>query len=376
MYQLQTYKQDITKTRIVESDNTETSLVNGEVLVKIESFGFTSNNVTYGVAGDTIGYWKFFSTIEDSKNEWGCIPVWGFAEVTHSSNKDIEVGERLFGYFPPSDSLNLIPIKITDQGFTDGKDHRKELPPVYNNYIRLSGEVNYDNSMDNIRSLLFPLHVTSFCLCDALQDESYLGASQVIIVSASSKTAIGLAQGLADTNKVPKVIGLTSTKNTDFVNSLDCYDEVISYDQLSSIDSNLKSVMVDMAGSREILGTLHRLLGDNMLKCFTVGMTHWDNKITAEDALGQAMLRDRTEFFFAPAHIQKRVKDWGYKVYNQKINTFMSSRVIQSKKWMKVKEIVGINIFLPTYNKIVAGDINPNEGVIVKIEKGNGFGGL
>ena len=25
-----------------------------------------------------------------------------------------------------------------------------------------------------------------------------------------------------------------------------------------------------------------------MLKCYTVGMTHWDNEVTAEDALGYA----------------------------------------------------------------------------------------
>ena len=37
--------------------------------------------------------------------------------------------------------------------------------------------------------------------------------------------------------------------------------------------------MVDMAGSREVLGTLHGSLGDNMLKCLTVGMTHWDNEV-------------------------------------------------------------------------------------------------
>ncbi len=277
------------------------------------------------------------------------------------------MGERLFGYFPPSDSLNLSPIKITDQGFTDGKEHRKDLPAVYNNYVRLSGDENYDISMDQVRSLLFPLHITSFCLCDALQDESYLGASQVIIVSASSKTAIGLAQGLADTNKAPKIIGLTSSKNTDFVTKLGCYDQVISYDQLSSINSNLKTVMVDMAGSREILGTLHGSLGDNMLKCYTVGMTHWDNEVTAEDALGQAMLRDRTEFFFAPAHIQKRFKDWGYEGYNQRTNEFMTKRSNQSKDWMSVIEIDGIENFIETYNKIVAGDINPKEGIIVKI---------
>ena len=51
--------------------------------------------------------------------------------------------------------------------------------------------------------------------------------------------------------------------------------------------------MVDMAGSREILGTLHGSLGNNMLKCYTVGMTHWENEVTAEDALGQAMLRGK-----------------------------------------------------------------------------------
>ena len=42
-----------------------------------------------------------------------------------------------------------------------------------------------------------------------LADESYLEASQVIVVSASSKTAIGLAQGLAESQDAPKIVGLT-----------------------------------------------------------------------------------------------------------------------------------------------------------------------
>ena len=363
--QLQTLKSDLTKTRIIESSLNV--LDEGDISVSIESFAFTSNNVTYGVAGDTIGYWQFFKTTEDLNNEWGCIPVWGFANVTQSKNSYIKEGERLFGYFPPSDSLIINPIKITDQGFSDGKDHRKDLPAVYNNYVRVNGDINCDPSMDNLKSLLFPLHITSFCICDALEDESYLDADQIIIVSASSKTAIGLAQGLKDSEQTPNIIGLTSPKNTDFVNKLGCYDKVISYDQLSSVNNDLKSVMVDMAGSREILGTLHGSLGDNMLKCYTVGMTHWDNEVTAEDALGQAMLRERTEFFFAPAHIQKRFKDWGYEGYNQRTNEFMTKRSNQSKDWMSVIEIDGIENFIETYNQIVIGNINPNEGIIVKI---------
>ena len=365
MKQLQTFKNDLLKTRIVQTQNIE--IKEGEISVLIESFAFTSNNVTYGVAGDTIGYWQFFKATEDKNNDWGCIPVWGFAKIIKSNVEELIVGERLFGFFPPGDILNLKPIKVTNQGFADGKEHRKDLPALYNNYIRLSGDANYDASIDNIRSLLFPLHVTSFCICDALEDEAYYEAEQILIVSASSKTAIGVAQGLQETSNTPSIIGLTSQKNLDFVNNLNCYDEVITYDQLSKVNFNLKSVMVDMAGSREILGTLHGSLGNKMLKCLTVGMTHWDNEVTAEDALGQAMLRERTEFFFAPAHIQKRVKDWGYEGYNQKINEFMKTRSNQSIDWMTVKEIAGLENFISTYEKFVSGDINPNEGIIVEL---------
>ena len=365
MKQLQSLKSDLTKTRIVKSQ--DFSLGEGEIVVVIENFAFTANNVTYGVAGDTIGYWQFFKTTEDEDNLWGCIPVWGFGKVIESNSVEINIGERLFGYFPPANMLSLKPIKITDQSFSDGKDHRRDLPAVYNNYIRLSGDADYESEMDNIRSLLFPLHITSFCICDALEEKDYYGAEQILIVSASSKTAIGLAQGLEEASSSPSIIGLTSQKNLDFVKNLGCYDEVITYDEISSVNFQNKSVIVDMAGSREILGTLHGSLRDNMLKCLTVGMTHWDNNVTAEDALGQAMLRERTEFFFAPAHIQKRVKDWGYDGYNQKTNEFMKTRSLQSSHWMKIREVNGIENFISIYNQFVKGDINPNEGIIVVI---------
>ena len=363
MKQFQTLKSDLTQSRIIDFDSAH--IGDGEIAVKIESYAFTANNVTYGVAGDTIGYWKFFPAQND---KWGCIPMWGFAEIIHSNHETLNIGERIFGYFPAAESLILSPIKVSDQNFSDGTEHRKDLPPVYNNYLRLAGDQNYDASMDAVRALLFPLHITAFCLCDSLAEDSYLGASQVIIISASSKTAIGLAQGLADVEDAPKIIGLTSAGNAAFVESLGCYDEVISYDDLSNLNYSAESVMVDMAGNREILGTLHGELGDNMLKCLTVGMTHWDNETTAEDALGQAMLRDRTEFFFAPAHIQKRIGDWGHEGYAKKTNLFMNARGLQSKNWMQVKEISGLENFTSTYEDVVAGNINPNEGIIVNLK--------
>ncbi len=365
MKEFQTLKTDLTKTRIITNDVEEVSLDRGEIAVRIEKFSFTSNNITYGAAGEAIGYWNFFPPSEDQKNEWGCIPMWGFAEITTSGNNELKVGERIFGYFPPGNFLTLSPIKVSNQSFFDGKDHRKELPAVYNNYLRLSGEEGYDKSMDNIRALLFPLHITAFCLCDSLEEDSYLGASQVIIISASSKTGIGLAQGLVEKDRTPKIVGLTSKNNVDFVLSLGCYEEVISYDDLDKIDRNLGSVMVDMAGNQAVLEALHKSLGPNILKCLTVGMTHWNSGVTVDDALAQAALQSKTEFFFAPSHIQKRVSDWGQEEFNEKTSVFMDRRAIESQSWMQIKEISGLEEFLDTYNEVVRGNINPNEGIIV-----------
>jgi hypothetical protein len=369
MTEFQSYKTELSKSRQVATDQDAAlaNLKDGDVLVRIDRFAFTSNNVTYGVAGDTIGYWQFFPAQDNAGNEWGCLPVWGFADVTASKAEGLEVGERIYGYFPPASFLTLSPIKLSAKRFVDGAAHRKELPPVYNNYVRLSGDETYDPSMDDIRALLYPLHLTAFCLCDALEDASYFGAKQVIIVSASSKTAIGLAQGLAQTEGSPRIIGLTSSANRSFVEALGCYDQVICYDELDTIDSDQPSVMVDMSGNRSVLGTVHAALGDNMLNCLNVGMTHWDEPTDADGPLAGQMIRERSSFFFAPAHIQKRMGDWGQDGYEEQTSNFMAERAKQSLGWMKVEHISGFDAFAEVYSDMVEGKVNPNEGLIIVV---------
>ena len=365
MSEFQTLKSDLTKTRLVKEISLRNTLDEEEIELKIERFAFTANNVTYGVAGETIGYWRFFPALDDQTNEWGCIPMWGFAEIIGSNNKNLAVGERVFGFYPAAESLIMTPSKISDDRFIDGKKSRQELPSVYNNYVRMSKKTAYDSTLDNIQALLFPLHLTAFCLCDLLQEQSYLGASQVIIISASSKTAIGIAQGLANKDQAPNLVGFTSTKNVSFVENLGCYDEVISYDQFNKLNADATSVLVDMAGNREILESLNERLKQNMLKCFTVGMTHWDNEILSEDALDQMTRGERTEFFFAPVYIQKRINEWGHERFDKESKDFMHTRLMQSKKWMQVKEIQGLENFVDIYNQVVAGNIKPYEGLIV-----------
>ena len=54
MKELQTLKTDLKKTRIV-TQQLGNDIDENQVLLKVERFSFTANNVTYGVAGDAIG---------------------------------------------------------------------------------------------------------------------------------------------------------------------------------------------------------------------------------------------------------------------------------------------------------------------------------
>ena len=90
------------KNRIAETPESELELENGDVLLKVDRFGYTANNITYAVAADMVGYWQFFPPMGENPARWGMIPVWGFAKVVASRSEGIPVGDRLFGFFPPA----------------------------------------------------------------------------------------------------------------------------------------------------------------------------------------------------------------------------------------------------------------------------------
>ena len=175
-----------------------------------------------------------------------------------------------------------------------------------------------------MRALLNPLYGTSYCLCDALQEENYRDAEQVVILSASSKTAIGLAFGLSQIDGArPTIIGLTSPGNVGFVEKTGSYDTVIGYDDLSLLP-NKSSVLVDMSGNRAVLGAVHGALGDNMYWCHNVGLTHWDDSETKNDPAAAELIAERSAMFFAPGHIARRAKEWGAMDFNQKVASFLA----------------------------------------------------
>ena len=358
MQEFQTNKEDITQSRLIQAPIS--TVGNSEVLVKVDRFAFTANNITYAAMGDQLQYWQFFPPHGEDAKEWGIIPVWGFADVIESNNTELPVGERLFGYFPPANDLVLKPTKITPMGLTDGSAHRAQLPPTYNMYQRVKHEPSYDKANDKQRMLLFPLHMAFFCLYDLLNSNDWFGAEQVVIISASSKTSTGLAYGLTDDKDAPHIIGLTSDHHLDFVNSIDAYDSVLSYDNLEQIDASKPTVIVDMSANADLLSRLHTHLGDNMRYTSNVGLTHWDESRGAD-----GIIKERSHQFFAPSHMQQRMNDWGFDEFNKRSMDYMMKSVAKTTPWLKIPELDGLNSLSKVYQEVCDGKIGPDEGLVV-----------
>jgi len=360
--QFQVNKKAFFKHQLVENPTINSTVKEGEILVKIDQFAYTANNITYAATGDIIRYWEFFPALGENKDQQGVIPVWGFADVVKSNAEGVPVGDRIYGYFPPTTHLKMTPIKVQEQRFFEGSAHRASLPMGYNLYRRVNNEPDYTKALDRERSLLFPLYLTSFCLWDNLQDNHWYEAKQVVVLSASSKTSIGLGYALQADENAPTSIGVTSTRNTATVKALDIWDKVADYDQLEGIDFSQPTVIVDMSGNNEVLGKLHELLGDKMKFTLKVGLTHWSKTNPTE-----GIINERSKFFFAPAHIEKRFKDWGPAIFDQKTNGFLINAAKKTRSWLVFNEINGLEALAKIHPGVCNGTRDPKEGIIIRM---------
>jgi len=334
------------------------ALVDGQARLRIEKFAFTANNVTYGAVGEMIGYWKFFP----ASPGWGRIPVWGIAAVDESRHPDLPEGERVYGYLPMSTELVIEPGRVAAQGLIDASAHRSELPPVYNQYTRLAAEPGYDRAHDARRMLLQPLFMTSFLIDDFLDDNALFGAKNVVVASASSKTAFSLAF-LLSRNRDCEVIGLTSPRNLAFVEGLGCYDRTVPYAEIASLDAGDPVVLVDMAGDADVLSDVHHHFGDNLKYSCQVGLTHWES-----GGGGAELPGPKPEFFFAPSQIDKRRQDWGPEGFRQRTGESWRTFLDETDGWLEILHGRGPEAVQQVYLDTVEGRVNPRQGHILSVE--------
>lgn len=334
-------------------------IADGEVLLGVDVFALTANNVTYAVAGDMMNYWDFFPAEEG----WGRVPVWGFGDVVQSQAEGVDVGERFYGYFPMASHVVVAPTRVGPQGFTDGAAHRQHLNRVYNSYQRVSADPGYDPAREAEQMLLRPLFMTSFMLDDYLADSEFFGAEQVLLTSASSKTAIGLAH-LLHGNRGDRiaVIGLTSERNRSFCEALGCYHSVVTYPELESLAASAPSVVVDMAGDAPLRSRIHQHFGKALRHDCMVGVTHWEAPAEQTELPGP-----KPEMFFAPTQIQKRASDWGPGGLEQRVGAAWTTFLGSSRDWFEVRHERGADVVVKRWLEALENRLPPSCGQLLSL---------
>ena len=71
--------------------------------------------------------------------------------------------------------------------------------------------------------------------------------------------------------------------------------------------------------------------------------------------------------FFAPGHIQKRMKDWGPEGFEQKSSAFVMRTTQRSRDWLTMRELDGLQGLSEVYDDVCHGRVAPEIGLIVKI---------
>lgn len=327
------------------------------LLVKVTRFAFTANNVTYAVMGDTLKYWTLFP----APHGFGNVPVWGLGEVIASKHPGIAVGETLFGYFPMATHLVIEAADVSKRGLRDAAPHRQGVSPVYNSYARVTDNPEFKGRAGDFRALLQPLFMLSFMVDDYLAGNGMFGAESVLLSSASSKTAFGLAHLLHARGSV-KVIGLTSAPNVDFVKSLGCYDDVVTYDEVASLPADAPVAYVDMAGSSALREALHRHFGEQMKYSGRVGLTHRSTSADEPELPGA-----KPSWFFAPDHIRKRAREWGPGGVEQRFGAAWSGFAPKLDGWLTVTESHGPAAVRKVYLDTLNGHVSPDGGHILSL---------
>ena len=359
-------KDQWTNTR-VNTTSFDGNLGTDQVLFNVDRFALTANNISYCLAGDTLGYWQFFP----ADDGFGRVPAMGYANVAASNHPDIKVGDRYWGFYPMSNYLIAQAGNVTSSGFSDVVPYRQQLAPIYSRFDNTKANPLYEEAREDQDLLLRGLFLTSWLVDDFMFDNDYFGAKAYVITCASSKTSIALAFTVQQRGD-KKTIGMTSEKNVEFCQSLGCYDEVITYDQAQTLDKNEPIMIVDMAGNFSAMQDLHEHFQDNVKYSCKVGATHQANQkdFNVEEAIEGNMNSfpgATPTFFFAPTQAQKRTEEWGAGEVQKRIGLSLKEFQQFSDQWMQINRGRGFDVIESTFAKVVQGGMSPHEGLILSV---------
>lgn len=337
----------------------ESSLKQGEVMVRVCKVALTANSVSYALAGKS-GLMRFLDIFPAIEGR-GHIPCWGFGDVIYSTVDGVAVGEKLYGFFPIASHVILKADKITKSGFTDTSPHRNVIAPFYSEYSFATKEPGYAPAFEDNIILFRPLFGTSYLLETYCEDHDFYGADRVIVSSASAKTSMGFGYLLRKNHSDRvKAIGLTSARNKDFVVGLDCYDQVLTYDEIDQLETGGKAIFFDVAGNLSVLTSVHDHIGDDLTYSGQVGKTHWDNADPLSLTKGP-----RPVFWSGPDQMMALRERLGPASMMRAMQKSMTEFLMEAYSWIKMVPATGPEAVDARVKSMLNGDINADEGVIL-----------
>lgn len=347
-WELLVKRDDLAVTEVREVDAPD--LAAGEVELAVERLALTMNNVTYARWGSIppLSFWEAFPSADPA---WGRLPVWGFVRVTRSNHPGCSAGDRFFGYLPSS-SHHVVRPEPASRGFVDTTPGRHFAHPWYQTF-QPAGETD---DRDDRRTLLRPVYPASFHVADFVASRAAGGALTLLLTSASSKVAIGVAHRLRGTANV-RTVGLTSAGRKEFVAGLGYYDAVASYDELPSVSVDGPVVAVDLTGDNDLLAAIHGTFAGRLAQVALLGWTH--------GAQPPPELADPTpELFFTPAVEGGTIEAEGEAAFFTRYHAAEDDFIDATRPWLAVSEGSGPDAVVREFEALVDGS-HPADGFTI-----------
>ncbi|KAJ7621956.1 hypothetical protein DFH06DRAFT_1009711 [Mycena polygramma] len=358
------------------------------VLIRVDRFGFSANNVTYQALGEQphFRYYDFHPAPETgtvSPKTHGLVPVWGFGTIVASSHPKISAGERIYGYLAPSRYL-LVPVSPSDVNRHSFYVPRPHLPAdrrPYNQIIRCAADPEYTPTTlgEDLTMLYRPLFWTAYWFEDWIFSLGYRGATAFLISSASAKTAfcaaylIGNRRARGEANV--KIIGLTSKRNVAFTKGLSLYDEVVEYDSFPSALGREKWVYVDVAGNNDLNKRLFSHFrtpaSGELITSVALGMTTLapaSEKATSLDwstnTFKESAQVPQLEQFFMVEWLNVRKHQLSFNEIFSRQKKAWAELMVDCIPWVRLEHVSGADKVKKAYENIATTGFSPDVGFI------------
>ncbi|KAJ6544640.1 hypothetical protein DFH09DRAFT_990478 [Mycena vulgaris] len=375
---------------VIAASSIPTQLPPNHVLIKVERFGFSANNVTYQALGEQshFRYYDFHPAPEAgtvSPKTHGLVPVWGFGTIIVSSHPKIIPGERIYGYLAPSRYL-LVPVSPSDvnkHAFYVPRPHLPADRRPYNQIIRCAGDPEYTPTAlgEDLTMLYRPLFWTAYWFEDWIFSVNYRGATAFLISSASAKTAfcvaylIGKRRAGGEANARVKIVGLTSKQNVAFTKGLGLYDEVVEYDSFTSALGHEKWAYIDVAGNDALNSRLFAHfktpVSGELVTSVALGMTTLapeSAKVTALDwrtnTFDAEAKGPQLEQFFMVEWLNVRKHQLSLKEIFGRQHQAWKALMVDCVPWVRLERIVGAEAVKKAYETIAVTGFSPDVGFI------------